>query len=201
MVGVRQFNTEQALDAAMAVFWELGYEATSIEDLTKCTGLSRSSLYSAFGSKEELFLKVIDRYLAGSRAGFFEALGQDDLHKALEDALTVLKCRLTDRTSKPGCLLVLAAENSEAKTPAIRRRVVEAFADEEKAFYQRLRRAQIDGQLPAESDARALARFFSAQSRAMGINARISNDPSVHDDVIAVALTVVPDRSRVLMKA
>jgi len=192
MVGVRQFNTEKALDAAMAVFWELGYEATSVDDLAKSTGLSRSSLYSAFGNKEELFLKVIDRYLDGSRARFFDALEQDDLRAALTDALTILKDRLTDRKSKAGCLLVLAAENSETKAPAIRRRVAEAFADEEKAFYDRFRRAQIDGQLAPDADARAFARFFSAQGRAMGINARVSSDHTAHDDIISLALSVVP---------
>lgn len=192
MVGVRQFDTDAALDNAMSVFWEQGYEATSVDDLTKATGLSRSSLYGAFGNKEDLFIRVIDRYLEGSRSRLFAALKQPDLRTALYDALSVLKDRLTDRNSKAGCLLVLAAENSEAKAPSIHKRVAEAFADEENAFYQRFRQAQIDGQLGPEADARALARFFAAQGRAMGINARVSKDPTIHDDVIAMAISVVP---------
>lgn len=188
MVGVKQFDTEKALDAIMRTFWELGYEATSVDDLARATGLSRSSLYGAFGNKEKMFLKIIDRYLEVSRSSFFEMLDSDALRPALHGALSVLKARLSDKNSKAGCLLVLAAENSEQRSSAIRRRVVEAFADEERAFYDRIRKAQIDGELSVEADARALARFFAAQGRAMGINARVFNDPSMHEDIIQTAL-------------
>ena len=136
---------------------------------------------------------MIDHYLSISRKRFFEELEQEDLREALSGALNVLKGRLTDRNSKAGCLLVLAAENSETKAPEIRRRVAEAFANEETAFYNRFRKAQSDGQLPPGEDARALARFFAAQGRAMGINARVSNDPTIHDDIISTAMKVLPE--------
>ncbi|MBW4706322.1 TetR/AcrR family transcriptional regulator [Roseobacter sp. YSTF-M11] len=188
MVGVKQFDINEALDRAMAVFWDLGYEATSVDDLTKATRVSRSSLYNTFGNKEDLFILVIDHYLEKSRPAFQAALDHADLYAAVLGALTVLKDRLMEKSSKAGCLLVLAAENSESRAPGIKRRVARAFADEDRAFYARFRQAQVDGQLAAAADAQVLARFFSAQGRAMGINARISGDPSVHDDVIKMSL-------------
>lgn len=196
MVGVKQFDVNDALERAMSVFWELGYEATSVDDLTKATGVSRSSLYNTFGNKEELFVRVIDHYLEKSRPNFMAALGSEDICVAIESALGVLKQRLTDRSSKAGCLLVLAAQNSEMRAPGVKRRVAQAFADEERAFYQRFRQAQVDGQLDAAADAQVLARFFSAQGRAMGINARISSDPSLHDDIIKVSLQAITPHLR-----
>lgn len=188
MVGVRQFDTEAALGAAMNVFWDLGYEGTSIDDLTKATGLSRSSLYSAFGNKEKLFLNVIDHYLGSSRERFFAALDHPDIEVAIREAIGVLRDRLTSPEARPGCLLVLATESSEARTPGIRRRVAQAFAEEEDAFYQRLRRAQTEGQIRAEADPRSLARFFSAQGRAMAVNARIVADPGVLEDILNTSM-------------
>ena len=188
MVGVRQFDTEDALDRAMGTFWELGYEATSMDDLTKATGLSRSSLYSAFGNKEGLFLRVIDHYLSCSRSMFFDALGNGTIEEALRGALNVFKDRLTAASAQPGCLLVLATESSESRTPGIRRRVTQAFAEEEDAFYQRLRKAQTEGEISPKSDVRSLARFFAAQSRAMAVNARVNPDQGALSDIIDVAL-------------
>ena len=61
----RTFCVDQALDIALKVFWKKGYEGTSIDDLTDAMGINRPSLYSAFGNKEQLFRKALDRYLAG----------------------------------------------------------------------------------------------------------------------------------------
>src|SRR5450432_2916250 len=70
----RTFREEDALDAAMRVFWEKGYEGASLDDLTQAMGINRSSLYSSFGDKAALFRRVIDRYGAGPIAYLWEAL-------------------------------------------------------------------------------------------------------------------------------
>ncbi|GCA97312.1 TetR/AcrR family transcriptional regulator [Mycolicibacterium sp. NCC-Tsukiji] len=69
----REFNPEDVLDKAMTLFWEHGYDGVSISDLTSATGVNRRSLYAEFGSKEQLFYKAVDRYLAGP--GGFDRLG------------------------------------------------------------------------------------------------------------------------------
>ena len=192
MAGVRQFNTERVLDQVMRVFWRLGYEATSVQDLTDATGLGRGSLYGAFGSKEGLFLAVLEHYLGRSRQPWLDALDRPDLGAALRGAFGAILDVLTAGDAPPGCLLVVAAQDSEERAQRVRRRVVRAYADEERAFYDRLRRAQADGQLEAGADLRALARFLSAQTRAIGVTARLTSDPDVLRDIAELALDAVP---------
>ncbi|MEM8645620.1 MAG: helix-turn-helix domain-containing protein, partial [Pseudomonadota bacterium] len=62
MSGRKQFNEDEALEAAMRAFWQRGYEATSLSDLEAATGLNKSSLYNAFESKEALFVRCLERY-------------------------------------------------------------------------------------------------------------------------------------------
>src|SRR5262245_59406118 len=70
----REFDTDQALDRALEVFWRKGYEGASISELTEAMGINRPSLYAAFGNKEELFRKALDRYVQGPAAYTYEAL-------------------------------------------------------------------------------------------------------------------------------
>jgi TetR/AcrR family transcriptional regulator, transcriptional repressor for nem operon len=191
VTGVRQFDTEKALEDAMRVFWDFGYDGTSMTDLTDATGLGRSSLYGAFGNKEGLFLAVLEHYITSSRRAFYTAMELPEIRASLRAALEAFVARLTHPSARPGCLTVLAADASEGRSNAIRRRVIEAFAQEEKAFYERFRKAQIAGELAPAADPRALARFFSAQTRALGVIARVSPDPVIMREVVDVALTVL----------
>ncbi len=188
MVGVRRFDTQKVLEKLVLVFWKLGYEATKIDDLVEATKLNRSSLYNAFGSKEEIFLTTMEHYLEGSRGPFDEALSHSDLFEAIRGALDAYRSRVTSQEGQPGCLVVIASGEAETRSPTIRRRVVQAFADEERAYYDRLRQGQIDGQLPPEADLRALSRFLAAQGRAMAVDARVSGDISILKDIQDVAL-------------
>ncbi|MFD0915389.1 TetR/AcrR family transcriptional regulator [Pseudahrensia aquimaris] len=197
MAKTRQFDMELVLNRALAVFRELGYEATSVDDLSEATGLGKGSLYAAFESKEGLFLHVLDFYRQKSDARFKAALENSSLVEAISDALQVFFENLTDADNCGGCLVVQAAENSEIKSRRIRRKVVAAFSEEEQAFYERLRKACSDGELSPATDVRALARFLSAQTRAMGVTARISDDPQVLKDIMSVALTTISARTSI----
>src|SRR5688572_33338134 len=72
----RGFDVDRALDRALSVFWRKGYEGTSLPDLTRAMGINRPSLYAAFGNKEALFRKVLDRYAAGPAAYVQKALAE-----------------------------------------------------------------------------------------------------------------------------
>lgn len=89
----REFDVDKALDAALSVFWKNGYEGTSFEDLTRATGVARPGLYSAFGNKETLFFKAIDRYDTKHLTYLREALAEPDVHSAIrrffEGSITV----------------------------------------------------------------------------------------------------------------
>src|SRR6516225_9529344 len=80
----RGFNLEQALDRALDVFWRKGYEGATLPDLTRAMGINRPSLYAAFGNKEALFKKAIDRYVEGPGCHVTEALAEPTVRNVIE---------------------------------------------------------------------------------------------------------------------
>src|SRR5580658_9387337 len=83
----RSFDINRALDRALVVFWRKGYEGTSVSDLTKAVGVNRPSLYAAFGDKETLFRKALDRYLKGPAAYTQDALREPTARAVAERLL------------------------------------------------------------------------------------------------------------------
>src|SRR4029077_803517 len=102
----RSFDIDLALDRALNVFWRKGYEGTSLPDLTKAMRINRPSLYAAFGNKETLFHKVIERYAAGPAAYFEAALLQPTARAVVEHLFRGSVDLLTDRRHPGGCLAV-----------------------------------------------------------------------------------------------
>ncbi|MEM8848464.1 MAG: helix-turn-helix domain-containing protein [Pseudomonadota bacterium] len=182
------------LDSAMRTFWRHGYEATSIQDLTDATGLGRGSLYGAFQDKETLFIAALDQYLERSRESWSEALAHPDIREAMRGCLDVLINVLINDRAEAGCFLLLASMSGEERAGKVRRRVLRAFADEERALYDRLRQAEREGDLPDGSDPQTLARFFVAQGRAIGVTARWSADPRTLMDIAETSLAVLGPR-------
>src|SRR5438046_8377791 len=83
----RGFDADEALDCALRVFWEKGYEGTSLSDLTGAMGINRPSLYAAFGNKEALFQKALDRYVDGPASFVLEALNESTARAVAERLL------------------------------------------------------------------------------------------------------------------
>ena len=107
----RTFNTDDALDRALDVFWRKGYDGASLPDLTEAMGISRPSLYAAFGNKEELFRKVLDRYVEGPAAYVREALERPTAREVVE-ALLAGEIELLSNPKNPrGCLAVQSARS------------------------------------------------------------------------------------------
>jgi AcrR family transcriptional regulator len=105
----REFDVKKALDHALRVFWRKGYEGASLLDLTKAMGINRPSLYAAFGSKEELFRKALDRYAAGPAAYVRDALNKPTARAVAERLLGGSIDLLTNPRNPRGCLLVQGA--------------------------------------------------------------------------------------------
>src|ERR1051325_3475900 len=100
----RQFDTEKALDRALTVFWQKGYEGASLLDLTRAMGINRPSLYAAFGNKEALFRKALDRYAEGQAAYIRAALEAPTARAVAERLLHGTVELLTDPRNPRGCL-------------------------------------------------------------------------------------------------
>ncbi len=167
----RKFDPEQALDRALEVFWRKGYDGASLSDLTEAMGINRPSLYAAFGDKEELFRKVLDRYIAGPAAYFLEAL---TLPTARDVAATILhECAkvLGDPRNPHGCLVVQGALACGEASQSIQQELVRRRIDGETALRNRFKRAKVEGDLPADTDPAALAQFVMAVSHGMAVQA------------------------------
>jgi AcrR family transcriptional regulator len=161
MVGrPREFDTEKALERAMVLFWRQGYEGTSLADLTEALGITRPSLYAAFGSKEALFLQALDLYEA--RAGYREAALAAPTAEAYARALLEGAADLHgDRKNPPGCLGVQGALACAPQSDTVRMELIRRRKIGESIIRDRLKRAQAEGDLPQEADPSDLARYLS----------------------------------------
>src|SRR5260221_10869988 len=142
----RAFDPDVALDRAMHVFWAKGYEGASLSNLTRAMRINRPSLYSAFGNKEQLFGKVLDRYMDGPVAFFGKALAAPKARGVVEEIFLGTARMSDDPTIPAGCLLVQGALACGAAS--VRKKVAARRAAAEVALRRRLQRAKREGDLP-----------------------------------------------------
>src|SRR5262249_40183335 len=155
----RAFDIDKALDRALKVFWRKGYEGASLPALTKAMGINRPSLYAAFGNKEALFRKVLERYVEGPAAYLREALNEPTARAVAERLLGGAIDLLTDPRNPRGCLMVQGALACGEAAESVRRELVSRRMASEVAVRKRFERAGLDGDLPAGSDPADLARY------------------------------------------
>lgn len=167
----RSFDPEKALDRALRVFWRKGYEGASLSDLTKAMGINRPSLYAAFGDKEALFRKVLDRYTNGPVSYMHDALNQSTARGVAERLLLGTAEQVCDARHPAGCMLVQSALVTGDTADSVRREVNSRRRAGEIALQQRLRRAKREGDLPADSDPAALARYLMTVTNGMSVQA------------------------------
>src|SRR5262245_1494710 len=167
----REFDLDEALDRALEVFWAKGYEGTSIPDLTKAMGINRPSLYAAFGNKEGLFRKALDRYAEGPAAYVRHALSAPTARAVAERLLGGAIDLATDRRNPRGCLMVQGALACGEAAESVRRELVARRAATEAAVRRRFERAVAEGDLPADSDSAGLARYVLTVIQGMAVQA------------------------------
>jgi AcrR family transcriptional regulator len=167
----REFDIDKALDSALHVFWRKGYEGASLPELTKAMGINRPSLYAAFGNKESLFRKVIDRYIEGPACYVREALKQPTARAVAEDLLKGGLDLLSDRRNPRGCLMVQAALACGEAARSIQRELARRRAAGEAAIRERFERAKAEGDLPADADPADLAGYVVTVMRGMAVQA------------------------------
>ena len=121
----REFSEAAALDAAMRVFWEKGYEGASLDDLTHAMGINRSSLYASFGDKEELFNRVIAHYAEGPVAFIDEALQQPTARAVVENLLRSTVSFLGDPSHPRGCLTLQGGLACGSSAESVKRAMID----------------------------------------------------------------------------
>jgi AcrR family transcriptional regulator len=163
----RAFNPDAVLERAMHVFWAKGYEGASLSDLTRAMRINRPSLYAAFGNKEQLFRKVLDRYMDGPVAYFGKALAAAKAPDVVEEILLGTARMGDDPRIPAGCLMVQGA--LACGDASVRKEVAARRAAAEGALRRRLHRAKREGDLPKNADPVELAGYVMTVVRGMAV--------------------------------
>jgi AcrR family transcriptional regulator len=155
----RGFDTTAALDAAMRVFWEKGYEGATLKDLTDAMRINRSSMWAAFGNKEELFKKAFERYVSTYQAFMHTALQKPTVREIIESSLRGTVDFLSTSGNPKGCLSLNAALAVGDEAEPIKRWMLQGRKQGESLAKKRFEQAKKTGELGADVDAAALARY------------------------------------------
>ncbi len=184
----RSFNTSKALDHALQVFWRNGYEGASLSDLTSAMNINRPSLYSAFGDKQTLFRKVLDRYAAGPASYQTQALQQPTGLAVVEKLLRGTVDMLTGPQNPGGCLMVQGALTCGTRAAPMQRELISRRTAGQVALARRLKQAKVRGDLPPDANPTALARFVVTVIQGMSVQA--AGGASRADLLRVVAITL-----------
>jgi AcrR family transcriptional regulator len=189
----RSFDRDKALETAVAVFWEHGYDATSIAQLTQALGIGAPSLYAAFGDKRALFLQALDRYLHTYAAFTHTALTEEtDVRAALARLLREAATAYTRPDRPQGCMLISAATNCSPQSADIAAHLRDLRAAGLRALQDKIAAAARTGEIPADTDARALATFYSAVLQGMSAQARDGATKADLQQIAQAALRALP---------
>jgi AcrR family transcriptional regulator len=167
----RQFDADEALDQALDVFWKRGYAGASLPELTRAMGINRPSLYAAFGNKEQLFRKALDRYQTGPNSFLTEALRQPTARAVVEAVFSGFVRMQRDRDNPRGCLIVSGALACGAEAEAVRRELAQLRQAAVTALRERFQRAVREGDLPAGTDCATLARYVATVLNGLAVQA------------------------------
>jgi AcrR family transcriptional regulator len=167
----RTFNQEQALDRAMHVFWEKGFEGASMHDLTSAMGIQPASLYAAFGNKEAMFELALAHYLAGPASFMSAALEESSAYAVAERILRQTAEFLTARRARYGCMTIQAALVGGKETRGVRQKLIRLRLRAQNALRRRFEQSKSDGELPEHVDAAALADLITCVFQGMTVQA------------------------------
>lgn len=168
------FDRARALNKAMKLFWERGYEGTSFDELITAMGISASSFYNSFGSKEALYCEATQSYLEWAGQWFFAILHDPstDTKTAFARLLEATAEEFTRGDHPPGCMISLAGTHCSPGMKNIRDMMAEHRALSEGAMAERMRKGVANGDMPEKTDCEMLAAYYSAVARGLAVQAR-----------------------------
>ena len=184
----------------MRVFWQKGYEGTSLSDLAAATGLKSPSLYAAFGDKASLFRKVLDRYSQGPSAYLQAAMDAPTAYDTLERLLFGAIDLLTAPDNPSVCLIAQGTLFCGEESDPIRREVIARRQRGEAGLRARLESAVAAGQLPPGTDVAGLARYYATVMRGIGISALTGASREELIGVARIALNNLPKTAGLVEK-
>jgi AcrR family transcriptional regulator len=167
----REFDVDKALDKALNVFWRNGYEGASIADLTGAMGINPPSLYAAFGNKEGLFRKALDRYVQRGTEFWNEAHAQPTARGMVEHLLHGKADFLTKESNPPTCMLDRSAMTCTEADKAMQQELAALRSNFEIALRERFQAARAAGEISADTQPDDYARYIMTVLEGMSVRA------------------------------
>jgi AcrR family transcriptional regulator len=192
----RSFDREAALDRAMGVFWQKGFEGASLADLTKAMGINPPSLYAAFGDKERLFLEAVERYQAKRGPATCPYAESASARESVEQLLTWTANELCDDCHPSGCLMVMAVTTTSASSKQMQAAIAERRAEARARLKARIDQGAKAGELPAATDTGALADFYATVLTGMSLQAREGVNRKSLLATVAAAMRAWPESAQ-----
>ncbi|PTM99208.1 TetR/AcrR family transcriptional regulator [Streptomyces sp. VMFN-G11Ma] len=193
MARTKEFDPDAALQAAQELFWQRGYEATSMSDLVDRLGIGRASIYATFGNKHELYLKALERYDRAGLPPMVRELSQPG--PALPAVRSVVRRYATEAADEQlranGCLVTNTASELAPHDAAAARHVERNWDQLEAVLHSALIRAQAQGELPADRDPLTLARMLLVLMQGLRVVGKASADPARVRDAAEQALALL----------
>jgi AcrR family transcriptional regulator len=171
MARPREFNEEEVLDRALQAFWARGFDATSVDDLVAATGLGRASLYGAFGDKEQLFRRVVARYVEASDRQMEEVTRNLSARDAIRAFVTQRATQACPKDGQRGCFMQMSATTGTS-ADIIQTAAVEASRQLRAWLLRQLKAAQAAGDLAPDVDVSASADFLFVLLNGLSATAR-----------------------------
>lgn len=191
MARPQEFNVSEALHQAMNVFWRKGYEATSMADLLDAMGLSKSSLYAAFGGKRELFVAAFDAYRVEREQEMQQILARDSGREAIEHFFRKIVSDAGSDVLSRGCMSINQAVEMAPHDAEIRLRVFQDLALIEDALTHTVARGKEDGSVRSAVEARKLARLLVLAFPGLQVMVRAGFDRARLDDTLNLLFSVL----------
>ncbi|WP_157216762.1 TetR/AcrR family transcriptional regulator [Flavisphingomonas formosensis] len=190
----REFDPDEALSAALKIFWRRGYEGASITELTEAMGITRPSMYACFGNKEALFRKALDLYEREKMCYMGSALEAETARGVAERLLRGALDIQTSASEPKGCLGVISSVTCGAEAESIRGEVIARRASSDAALVRRLERARDEGDLPDTIEPQALACYLSTVIQGMAVQAGAGASRETLERLVDTTLACWPGR-------
>lgn len=189
----RCFDPEAALDRAMILFWERGYDATAMDDLATAMGLSPSSIYATYGDKQALYQAAIDRYLKGPGAYTLEIMrSAPSAKEAMSQILQAAAGELTRADRPAGCMLASAVTHCAPQAEKLQAAMAQRRQESMAQYVSLFSRALTEGELPLATNITGLARYYASVLQGMTLQARDGAKPAELKAIAETAMRAWP---------
>lgn len=192
MARTKDFDEQAVLQKAICLFWNKGYNGTSMQDLVEGLGISRSSLYDTFGDKHQLYLKALDAYQLQYGTQLCKLTGESASAKeAIRQILDLVITDLLADEQRKGCFIVNAGIELANHDQDVNKMICQTEQQLEQAFAKVIRAGQEKGEIEKDKDAQALARFLNNTVKGMQVSVKATTQRSYFEDIINTALSVL----------